>query len=79
MQILTNLNPKSIVIMLCLYKEWHQLQVWIKSLFSLAHQIRILVFPFDLPLQSGTCIVIEYSYKFYNKIISFKLRMTKSS
>ena len=43
MQILTNLNPQSIVIMLCLYKEWHQLQVWIKGCFPRLQLIVTLI------------------------------------
>ena len=69
---LTNSNPQSILVMLCLYKQWHQLLVCIKaiqrfispgynlfvSLFSGIHQICIPAFPFDPPMQSGT-----YNYK----------------
>ena len=55
MQILTNSNPQSKVVML------YQLQVWIKGLFprvqlvaSLIHQICVPVFPFDPPTQRST-------------------------
>ena len=30
--LLTNSNPQSIVVLLCSYKEWHHLQIWIKLL-----------------------------------------------
>ena len=33
MLILTNSNPQSIDVMLCLYKEWHKLQIQIKGIF----------------------------------------------
>ena len=54
--ILTNSNPQSIAILLCLYKEWHHLPGY-KLFVSLPpgiHQICIPAFPFDPPTQSGT-------------------------
>ena len=48
--------------MLCLYEEWHQLQVWIKGLFSQDTTSCIPdtsdlypVFPNDPPKQGDTC------------------------
>ena len=63
--LLTNSNPQSIVVLLCLYKQWHHLHVWIKVLFSQGttylfsgiHQICIPAFPFDPLTQSGTFLL----------------------
>ena len=64
MLILTNSSPQSIDVMLCLYKEWHKLQIQIKGIYvpriqlvslpSGIHQICIPAFPFDPPTQSDT-------------------------
>ena len=56
MLILTNSNPQSIDVMLCLYKEWHKLQIQIKGIFSQDTTSCIPAFPFDPPTQSDTCI-----------------------
>ena len=55
--LLTNSNPQSIVVLLCLYKEWHYFPGYklFVSLLSGIHQICIPAFPFDPPTQSGTC------------------------
>ena len=54
-------NPQSIMVLLCLYKEWHHFPGYklFVSLFSGIHQICIPTFPFDLPTQSGTFNVIS--------------------
>ena len=52
--LLTNSNPQSIVVLLCLYKEWHHPQGSYKLFVSLPlgiHHICIPAFPFDLPTQ----------------------------
>ena len=54
--LLTNSNPQSIVVLLCLYKQWHHFPGY-KLFVSLPlgiHHICIPTFPFDLPTQSGT-------------------------
>ena len=55
---LTNLSPQSIVVLLCLYKEWHHFPGYklFVSLLSEIHHICIPAFPFDPPMQSGTYI-----------------------
>ena len=54
--ILTNSNPQSIVVLLCLYKKWHHPPGYklFVSLLSRIHHICIPSFPFDPPTQSGT-------------------------
>ena len=55
---MTNSNPQSIVVSLCLYKEWYHFPGYklFVSLFSVIHHICIPAFPFDPLTQSGTCI-----------------------
>ena len=62
--ILTNSNPQSIVVLLCLYKEWHHFPGYklFVSLFSGIHQICIPPFPFDPPMQSGTYSTYMHTY-----------------
>ena len=56
--LLTNSNPQLIVILLCLYKEWHHPPGYklFVSLPSGIHQIYIPAFPFDPPTQIGTLL-----------------------
>ena len=68
MLILTNSNPQSVDIMLCLYKEWHKLQIQIKGIFSQDTTTCIPAFPFDLPTQSDTLMVnptMNHNYRYH--------------
>ena len=62
--LLTNSNPQSTVVLLCLYTEWHHFPGYklFVSLFSGIHHICIPAFPFDPPMQSGTYICIMCSF-----------------
>ena len=48
-----------------LHKEWHHFPGYklFVSLFSGIHQICIPAFPFDLPTQSGTYVIVEVLVK----------------
>ena len=59
--ILTNSNPQSIVVLLCLYKEWHHSLGYklFVSLPSGIRQICVPAFPLDPPTQSSTLLLIH--------------------
>ena len=71
--LLTNSNPQSIMVVLCLYKEWHHFPGYklFVSLLSGIHHICIPAFPFDPPTQSGTYLLIRFTFCICN--LAFKL------